>query len=77
MTVPDIDTLNAAWSCAIRAGVVEPYADEPDMWALTPHGEAVARTQARTLGCDPDSLSASELISLAVYGTTALGDPVA
>lgn len=76
MTVPDIDTLNGKFYCAVRDGLVVPDG-EPDTWRLTPYGEDVARTQARTLGLDPDTLSASQLISIAAYGTPALGDPVA
>jgi hypothetical protein len=74
---PDIDTLNGRWYQAVRDGVVVRCEDDASSWCLTPHGEDVARTQARTLGLDPDSLSASQLISIAVYGTPALGDPVA
>lgn len=77
VTVPDIDMLNGRWACAIHEGMVIRCVDDPDTWYLTPHGHAVACIQARTLGRDPDTLSASELISLAVYGTPALGDPVA
>jgi hypothetical protein len=74
---PDVDVLNGRWYGAVRNGVVARCKNDPSSWYLTDHGEAVARREARTLGLDPDGLSASELISLAAYGTTAMGDPVA
>jgi hypothetical protein len=73
----DTDTLNAKWDRAVQAGLVAPYGDEPDTWALTDAGEAAALRKVLALGIDPDTLSASQFISVAAYGMPDMGDPVA
>jgi hypothetical protein len=77
VAVPDIDWLNGRWFCAIRDGIVIRCADDPDTWCLTEYGCAIAHSVALAHGLDLDTLSASQLISIAAYGTPALGDPVA
>jgi hypothetical protein len=69
----DIDAANGLWYCAVRDGLVEMYAEDASTWALTDRGLEVAYRRAFTQGADPECLSASQLISLAVYGITDMG----